>query len=59
MQVNALKTFSLAGMTKLTGGRAQIDILSLDMSYVLMEVGKSLWFSSSTQVRSPAQLTTA
>lgn len=42
MQVNALKTFSLIGVTKLIGGRAQIATLSLGMSYVLMEIRQSL-----------------
>lgn len=34
MQVNALKSFSLTGMTKLTGGKAQINTPSLEMSCV-------------------------
>lgn len=46
MQINALKTFRLTGMTKLTGGRAQINTPSLDIS--LCDDGiqeKTLWFS--------------
>jgi len=42
MQISALKTSSLAGMTKLTRGRTQPATLSLGMSYVPMEVRRSL-----------------
>lgn len=45
MQINALKTLSLTGMTKLTGGRAQINMPSLDMSLCADGIQeKTLWF---------------